>query len=1227
MAELALSAVLQVIFDKLASFGLDKSESILDFKANVEKLQRTLTRAQALLDDAEEKQVTKQAVRRWLSDLKDLAYDAEALLLGLPADDSLKERIQADKVKDMLLSLEKAVDQGRQYSLSVTAADTGHGQWERGMESDSSVIESEVYGREEDKKRLVKLLLSTESTQERGGTGLCIPIIGMGGLGKTTLATLAYNDHRVERRFDVKVWIFVSHQSDVKDILIRIIESITEAKWELSAMEAAHKKVRKLFLNKRYLIVLDDVWIEDKDDWDRLRSVLFEAGIDGSRILITARSGKVVDALIRTGFPTIRYDLEELSEEACWSLFKHRAFDRGEEENHPSLLAIGEQIVRKCGGLALATKALGSLLRFKRDIEEWEFIRDSELWDLDVSESEILPALRLSYSRLPLHLKRCLEFCSIFPRSYEFNKEKLIRQWMAHGLIKSRSEREQKKRKSQLPSVVYLPMFGLEVPMFGTEVPMFGTEVPMFGMEDIGFEYFNELEWMSFFQETKQCKNGIVIRYKMHDIIYDLLQSVTSSEYTILGRGFATPTSFKRIRHSSVICDFRSATVPEELYEAGHHLRTLLVFSEGNLEVLPKKFYTSFTCLFVLNMSGSGLIELESSIGALSHLTYLDLSLTHIQELPPEIEDLPLQTLNLFNCYNLVALPNLLKMKTVRHLNNEGCRRLTYMFTPVRRKKIRNMRESNLFQLRTLPLFVIGGDFDANFLCRLRLRGSLKITHLENIFKPSRIKPLYFNLIKSLGLYWGSDDGAPNINPEEESVVSRFQERKEIESAGPSREVQQDSSKGEEVLGHLKLPYGLERLLIKGYPGLRFNFSCWVCPHLKVLNLINCRRIAYFPFGWNLQSLTSISLREMHGVTHIDQEFFPAGTKNPFPFPLLDEFIAVDLPNLKKWLSPDTGGNAFPNLRKLVLNKCPELTVIPQILSLHHLDLRGTGNATLVDSFQNLTSLETLVTEGIKDLHCFPGTFPISNPHLTSWEIKSCPELSSLPKNLENLAALKSLVICQCEKLESLPTSLQLLSSLESLEIDDCCSLTSLPDVANRGLSNLRSLSILNCDMLASLSMGFQHLTSLEILTIMRCPRIVALPQTVQHLSALRSLSILWCDSLKLLPEELQNLTVLQSLEIGSCPGLTVLPEWIGKLVSLRSLVISYCHMITVLPEAMRGLTALQHLSIQGCHVLQHRCRPEIGIDWPKIAHIPYKHIESPNLKRPREEEASSSNL
>lgn len=121
-------------------------------------------------------------------------------------------------------------------------------------------------------------------------------------------------------------------------------------------------------------------------------------------MLITTRSKKV-DLLANS--PNSIYCLKELSKDACWSLFVQRAFPQGDKEKHPDLLPIGEQIVSKCGGVALAIKALGSLLKPKRSVREWEIIRDSELWNLDESENWILPALRLSYSHLPLHLKRC----------------------------------------------------------------------------------------------------------------------------------------------------------------------------------------------------------------------------------------------------------------------------------------------------------------------------------------------------------------------------------------------------------------------------------------------------------------------------------------------------------------------------------------------------------------------------------------------------------------------------------------------------------------------------------------------------------------------------------------------------------------------------------------------------------------------------------------------------
>uniref|UniRef100_A0A803Q8J7 Uncharacterized protein n=2 Tax=Cannabis sativa TaxID=3483 RepID=A0A803Q8J7_CANSA len=1165
-----------MIIDKLTAPMVDKFGSHLNLNDNIQKLQTTLPMVQALLEDAEEKQATNTSVRVWLSKLKDTAYDAEALLLQLSAAQSLVNQKYADEVNNMLVALEKAAGEG--FCLNLRENITVNREWDR-RETSSFVIESEVYGRYEDQEKIVHLLLSSGALQG-GGTVSCIPIIGMGGLGKTTLAQLAYNDQRIQQYFHEKVWIFVSHNFDVKHILITIIESISEAKWELNSMDEAHKKVKKLLYKKRFLIVLDSVWTENQEDWDMLRQLLFGIGIDGSMILVTTRSRKVVEALVVAHFLKRPYYLGELAEDACWSLFKHHAFEVGRDLENQDLFAVGQEIVRKCSGVALAVKTLGSVMRFKRNMRDWEFVRDSELWNLDECKLGILPALKLSYYHLPLHLKRCFALCSIFPRNYEFEKERLILLWMAEGLIQSK----------------------LKVP------------------EDVGNNYFTDLEWMSFFQKTSFDEDN---RYKIHDIIYDLLQSVIGSEYAIIGNGFETPTTFKRIRHSSVFCNFNSSQIPEELYHASNRLRTLLLYCEGNLEVPLHKLFSCFSCLSVLSVSGSNLESFKAPTGSLWHLTYLDLSHTHIKELPDELEDIPgLQTLNLFNCYNLLALSDLTKMKSLRHLNNNGCEKLSCM---VKNGSTYCGLSPNI-QLKTLPLFVVGSHLDTLLLRWLELQGSLKITYMENI--KSKFFRLNTNIrIESLGLFWGSDDSCTNITPKGDLILRKFQLRQQTEPSGSSSENDvQDLSKPRRVLEKIMLPNALKSLLIKGYPGL--EFPTWNSPYLNSIHLINCRESTHLPTCGHLQSLTRLSFQQMHGVTIIGDEFYSSfsyGGRNEISFPQLKELVLNDFPNLKHWISPYSGVGSFPMLRKLILNKCPKLVEMPSFSSLSHLDVQDC-HASIFVSFQNLTSLETLVIEGVKDLYCFSGPFPIRNPLLRSLEIKSCPQLSILPEDLVNLSNLKSLVIRWCGELKSLPASLQYLNSVESLEIGDCHSLMSLPGGEDRGLSNLRSLSIENCHNLKDLSMGFQHMTSLEILTIMYCPCIVELPETVKHLSTLQSLSIMYCQQLLFLSDEVQNLMMLRSLEIRRCPMLKVLPNWIEKLVSLRSLAISDCHSITFLPEGMQLLTALQHLSIHDCPQLQQRCKPENGEDWPKIAHVPHKHIESASLKRPREEGSNSSN-
>ncbi|XP_062000889.1 disease resistance protein RGA2-like isoform X2 [Rosa rugosa] len=235
MADVVLSPALQVIFDRVASPVLQKLADIWDMKDNLQSLQHALVMVQAVLEDAEEQQLTNKAVRLWLSKLKNAAHDAYDLLDFVTAKGrtmspgkgkwtlAISKSIDADKVRKMLLTLEMTVNEGL-LKFNFREPRTVDRQSDK-RETSSFVVESEIYGRADDKEELVKLLLSSECHQD--GHAMCIPIIGIGGIGKTTLAQLAYNDERVIQHFDVRLWTFVSDDFNIKKIMKSIIESIT----------------------------------------------------------------------------------------------------------------------------------------------------------------------------------------------------------------------------------------------------------------------------------------------------------------------------------------------------------------------------------------------------------------------------------------------------------------------------------------------------------------------------------------------------------------------------------------------------------------------------------------------------------------------------------------------------------------------------------------------------------------------------------------------------------------------------------------------------------------------------------------------------------------------------------------------------------------------------------------------------------------------------------------
>lgn len=184
---------------------------------------------------------------------------------------------------------------------------------------------------------------------------------------------------------------------------------------------------------KKVLVVVDDIWEENFDGWDFLWSA-FTCADNRSRVIVTTRSENVA-SVVKTG--EVTYELQQLSDADCWKIFAAHAFN-GKLDADPSLQRIGIQIVTKCGGLPLAVKSMGALLRFERNPSKWDSILRCRVRELDKSRSNnILPSLWLNYHYLPSCLKQCFVYWSIFPKDYEIQKEQIVLLWMAEGFLPS----------------------------------------------------------------------------------------------------------------------------------------------------------------------------------------------------------------------------------------------------------------------------------------------------------------------------------------------------------------------------------------------------------------------------------------------------------------------------------------------------------------------------------------------------------------------------------------------------------------------------------------------------------------------------------------------------------------------------------------------------------------------------------------------------------------------
>jgi hypothetical protein len=207
----------------------------------------------------------------------------------------------------------------------------------------------------------------------------------------------------------------VSHDFNIRKTIIKIINS-TSATTSTPILALAHQDIEQLVGRLRhklsgqfFLLVLDDIWNDNRSKWIELKD-LIKFGAAGSKVLVTTRSNSIASMMGNVPM----YTLKGLSLDNCLSLFVKLAFKEGEEKKYPYLLEIGKDIVKKCRGIPLAVRTLGSSLYSKFDLDKWEFVRDSEIWNLRQNKDDILPVLKLRYV---LQVEKCENYFVSYPRS------------------------------------------------------------------------------------------------------------------------------------------------------------------------------------------------------------------------------------------------------------------------------------------------------------------------------------------------------------------------------------------------------------------------------------------------------------------------------------------------------------------------------------------------------------------------------------------------------------------------------------------------------------------------------------------------------------------------------------------------------------------------------------------------------------------------------------------
>ncbi|KAJ6862082.1 hypothetical protein NC652_039040 [Populus alba x Populus x berolinensis] len=614
---MAMIAV-QVVLEKLASFVAEETRFLGGVRGGIVELQDDLYSMKSFLQDAEERSESDQGLRAWVKQVRDVAYDAEDILeefmlrfapspgsgfthylrnscrsiRKLSARHRLAVQLQSIKARVRAISERRNAFSLNRIDMPSTSSATVE-KWHAPRLAALYLDEADVVGIENPKHQLVSWLVEGEEKLSS------ISVVGMGGLGKTTLVKKVYDSHPIRRSFDAHSWVTVSKSFAATELLRVALQGFLvtanepvpdnlQSMTDLQLIDALRNYLRR----RRYVIVLDDVW--NVNAWETIRYAFPDCNC-GSRIIFTTRLSNLAESIENTSHV---YELQALPENEAWTLFCMKAF-RGEHKAvcPPELEEMSRNILRKCEGLPLAIVAIGGLLSKKKNEGlEWKKVHDCLATELKSNNDleSLRRILQLSYDDLPYYLKQCYLYLSVFPEDYLIKRMKMIRLWI---------------------------------------VERFVEEKPGFTMEEVAEEYLNELVNRSLIQVVEMNYFNRVKTCRVHDLMREIIQMKSREESFVMIANGTRIGRNEKVRRLSI--HENSGEVQSDMRFP--YLWSLLSFSSHHSF---EHGFRNYKLLRVLNLDRAPLSSFLPELIELIHLRYLSLRWTMIRELPESIRKL-----------------------------------------------------------------------------------------------------------------------------------------------------------------------------------------------------------------------------------------------------------------------------------------------------------------------------------------------------------------------------------------------------------------------------------------------------------------------------------------------------------------------------------------------------------------------------------------------------------